>query len=56
MDYGGITGSSPEPAQDRQSITETVFTVSNLHDTLRYCEMLAGERRPSQMPAISTTA
>ena len=33
-----------------------VFTVSNLHDTLQYYEMLTGERRPSQMPAISTTA
>jgi hypothetical protein len=30
----------------RQSVTESVFTVSNLHDTLQYCEMLAGERRP----------
>ena len=40
----------------RQSITETVFMVSNLHDTLQYCVMLAGERHPSQMPANSTTA
>jgi hypothetical protein len=34
----------------RQSVTESVFTVNNLHDTLQYCEMLAGERRPWSLP------
>jgi hypothetical protein len=42
----------------RQSVTESVFTVNNLHDTLQYCEMLAGETSlvPPKMPTISTTA